>query len=47
MGKGHKRRPCLTSKAEERLRYQLALRQITFAEYQRKMKKVKKVRKIA
>ena len=47
MGKGSKRRPCLTGREEEKLRYSLALHKITFAEFKCKMKKVKRVRNVA
>ncbi len=43
-GKGQTRRPCLTSRKEEDLRYRLATGKITFAEFERKMKKIKQVR---
>jgi len=46
-GKGSKRRPCLTSRAEEKLRWDLKEGKITFKEFERRMKSVKKVRRSA
>jgi len=47
MGKGSKRRPCLTSREEEELRWALFEKRITFEEYERRMKRIKKIRRSA
>ena len=46
MGKGSGRRPCLTSSDEEELRYKLAQKRITFNEYEKRMKKLRKEGKV-
>jgi len=46
MGKGDGRRPCLTSQKENTLRWDLKEGKITLEEFERKMKRVKKVRNL-
>lgn len=47
MGKGSKRRPCLVSREEEKLRWALFEKKISFAEFERRMKDVKRERRSA
>lgn len=45
MGKGSQRRPCLVSRDEEELRWDLALGKITQRTFDRKMRKLEEVKK--
>jgi len=45
-GKGSARRPCLIGQHEEALRYKLAGGYITFDEYEKRMKKLRKEGKL-
>lgn len=42
MSKGSGRRPCKTSREEHDLRWALALKQVTFAEFEQKYKALKR-----
>ena len=46
MGKGSKRRPCLVSPEEDKIRWQLALGEIASEEYEMKYERLKQQGKI-
>ena len=46
MGKGNGRRPCLTGRRENELRWDLKEGRITPSEFEREMEKIEKVRNV-
>jgi len=46
MGKGSRRRRCLVPRRIEELRWALATGKITFKQYERKIKEIKKIKKL-